>query len=132
MLYRDVLEYTTKPGERRDITKDVQEIIEKYEIKDGLCNIFAKGTTAGLMLNEDDRMLMADMEKLLSQLAPDGKMYQHPENAQSHLRSAILGSTIDIPIADGKLMRGQWQNIILWEFDVRERKRIIVVTMLGG
>ncbi len=132
MLYRDVLEYTTKPGGRHDITKDVQEIIEKYEIRDGLCNIFVKGTTAGLMINEDDRMLMADVEKLLSRLAPEDKLYQHPTNAHSHLRSIMLSTNLSVPIADGKLLLGRWQSVLLWEFDVEERKRTIVVTMVGG
>ena len=132
MLYRDVLEYTTKPNGRHDITKDVQQIIKRYEISDGLCNIFVKGTTAGLMINEDDRMLMADVEKLLSQLAPEDKLYQRPANAHSHLRSIMLSSNLSVPIAAGKLLLGRWQSILLWEFDVEERKRMIVVTVVGG
>ncbi|MBI4171000.1 MAG: YjbQ family protein [Candidatus Aenigmarchaeota archaeon] len=132
MLYRDVLEYKTKTQEKRDITKDVQELVDKYGVKDGLCNIFIQSTTAGLMINEDDRMLMADIEKLLNQLAPAERLYQHPENAHSHIRAAIFKNNLNIPIADGKLLLGTWQNIMLWEFDVKERTRTVVVTIIGG
>ncbi len=132
MLYRDILEYETKTNERRDITQDVQAVIAKCGIVEGLCNVFVQGTTAALLLNEDDRMLMADIEKMLSALAPEGKLYQHPENAASHLRSIVLRNSIDVPIAEGKLLLGQWQSIMLWEFDIKERKRSIIVTIMGG
>jgi secondary thiamine-phosphate synthase enzyme len=132
MLYRDVLEIKMKPGSRKDITKEINEAIEKYSISDGLCNIFIKGTTAGLMINEDDKMLRADIEKMLNAFAPSDKFYQHPENADSHLKAMLFGNTLSIPIADGKLLLGSWQNVMLWEFDVIERERILVITMIGG
>ena len=132
MLYRDLLELRMNPGSRKDITKDINEIIERYGIQDGLCNIFMKGTTAGLMLNEDDKMLRADIEKMLESVAPSDKFYQHPENAHSHLKSMIFGNTLSIPICEGKLLLGSWQNVMIWEFDVRERDRTLVITMIGG
>ncbi len=132
MLYRDVLEYKTKTQEKRDITKDVQELVDKYGVKDGICNIFIQSTTAGLMINEDDRMLIADIEKMLDRIAPTDKLYQHPENAYSHIRAAIFKNNLNIPIAGGKLLLGTWQNIMLWEFDVKERERTVVVTIIGG
>lgn len=131
MLYRDVLEYRLKTNERRDITADIEGMIRKYGVKDGLCNMFLKSTTAGLMINEDDRMLMADIEKLLDRLAPAEKLYQHPENAHSHLRAIVLNNSLDIPIAEGKLLLGTWQSVMLWEFDVQERERTVVVTIMG-
>jgi len=131
MLFRDVLTCKTQPNKRLDITKHVQKIIQKYRVQDGLCNIFLKATTAGIMLNEDDKMLMADMEKHFEALAPKDKIYHHSENAHSHIRSAMLNQSITIPIANGQLLMGSWQNIILWEFDVKERERIVVVTMIA-
>ncbi len=132
MLYRDLFVVRMKPGERKDITKEINDAIARYGIRDGLCNVFLKGTTAGLMLNEDDRMLVADIEKLMDTIAPMDKLYQHPENAYSHIRSMLLGSTLAIPIANGQLFMGTWQSILLWEFDVEERERTIVITMIGG
>jgi secondary thiamine-phosphate synthase enzyme len=132
MIFRDVLEYKTKSEERLDITKDVQAVVEKYSIQEGLCNIFLKGTTAALTINEDDMMLMADIKKMLARIAPPDKFYQHPENAHSHLRSILMNNCLSIPIANGKLLLGTWQSILLWEFDVEERDRMIVVTMIGG
>ena len=132
MLYRNILQYTMKTNEKRDITKDVQAVVEKCGAKDGLCSVFIQGTTAGIMLNEDDRMLMAYVEKMLNQLAPQEKLYQHPQNAPSHLKSLILNSSLNIPINDGKLLLGKWQSIMVWEFDAEERQRTIVVTVIGG
>ena len=132
MLYRNVLQYNTKAKDKLDITKDVQSVVEKYGVQDGICSIFLRGTTAAIMLNEDDRMLMADIEKLLSQLAPEEKLYQHPQNAHSHLRSMILNNSMNIPISEGRLLLGKWQSIMLWEFDVEERQRDIVVTIIGS
>jgi len=132
MLYRDVLEYKTKTQDKRDITKDVQGLVDKYGVKEGLCNIFVQSTTAGLMINEDDRMLVADIDKMLDRIAPRDKLYQHPENAHSHIKAAIFKNNLNIPVADGKLLLGTWQSIMLWEFDVKERQRTVVVTIIAG
>lgn len=132
MLYRDIVEYDTEPNKRYDITKDVQAVLDKYGVMEGLCSVFVRGTTAALLLNENDRMLMADIEKMLAALAPEGKLYQHPENAYSHLRSLLLNSSIDIPVAGGKLLLGKWQSVMLWEFDKSGRKRTVIVTIMGA
>ena len=132
MLYRDILEYSTKPNQKQDITKDVQDIIAKYGVNEGICSIFIKATTAAIMINEDDKMLMADIEKLLNQLAPKDKLYQHPENAPSHIKAIMFNNNLNVPISEGKLLLGIWQSIMLWEFDTQERQRTIVVTMIGG
>ncbi|HLC67934.1 MAG TPA: secondary thiamine-phosphate synthase enzyme YjbQ [archaeon] len=131
MLYRDVIYLHTKTDSFQDVTERVAKIIEESKIRDGLCNVFVKGTTAGVMLNENDRMLIEDFRKLLATMAPDEHLYQHPENAKSHLRAAMIGNNITIPVADGKPMVGSWQNIILFEFDVVNREREVVVTIYG-
>src|SRR3989338_6162220 len=132
MLYRDILSYQTKTNERKDITQDVEGIIGKYGIKDGLCNIFVKGTTAALLLNENDRMLIADFRRLLETLIPDNHLYQHADNAQSHLRASILSQSLTIPLSEGKMAMGEWQNILLFEFDTKPREREIIVTVQGN
>ena len=131
MIYRDILKIKTKTGGFDDITKQTEKIVDKSNVKDGLCNIFLRGTTASLLLNENDRMLIEDFRKTLNTLIPEDHLYQHPENAQSHLRAALINSHLTIPIANSKLMLGKWQSIMLFEFDTQDREREIVVTVQG-
>ncbi len=131
MIYRDVIKISTETGNFYDITKQVAEMVEKSGAADGLCNIFIKGTTASLMINENDRMLVEDFRKTLEKLIPDEHMYQHPDNAQSHLRASMLHMDLTIPVSNAKMILGNWQNILLWGFDVRPRDREIVITVNG-
>ncbi len=134
MLYRDVIKIDTKTKNFYNITERISKVVQESTLRDGLCNIFLKGTTAAMLINENDRMLVEDFRKMLEFVAPDpeDKMYQHPENAHSHIRSSLLHSTLTIPIADGKLFLGEWQNILLFEFDVTPRERDIVITLYGN
>ena len=131
MLYRDVIYLHTKTDDFYDVTERVAKVIGESKIRDGLCNIFVKGTTAAVLLNENDRMLIEDFRKLLAALAPSDHLYQHPENARSHLRAAMVGNNLTVPVADGKPLMGTWQNIILFEFDLVNREREIIVTVYG-
>ncbi len=131
MIYRDLIKLDTKTDSFSDITKKVEEVITKSGIPDGLCNVFVKGTTAALLVNENDRMLIEDFLQLMDAVAPKGKLYQHPENGHSHLRATLLNNGITIPIANHKLFIGEWQNLLLFEFDVENRQREIVVTIYG-
>lgn len=132
MLYRDIIKIETKVRSFYNITDKIAEVIQQSGIKDGLCNVFIKGTTAAMLINENDRMLIEDFRKMLELVAPDDKLYQHPENAQSHLKSALLHNTLTIPIASGELFLGEWQNVILFEFDVAPRERDVVITIYGN
>lgn len=130
MLYRDVFEIKTESGKFYDITEKIALILKQSQIPDGICNIFLPSTTAGLLINENDRMLIEDYKRFLESLAPDDMLYQHPENAESHLRASIFSQNLTIPIVNGKLSLGTWQHIILWEFDRVQRDRKIIVTII--
>jgi secondary thiamine-phosphate synthase enzyme len=132
MLYRDIIKIETKVKSFYNITEKISQVVGESRLKDGLCNIFVKGTTAAMLINENDRMLVEDFRKLLELLAPEEKLYQHPENAHSHLRSAMLHNSLTIPVAGGKLLLGEWQSILLFEFDVTPRERDIVITVYGN
>ena len=132
MIYRDIIKIKTNPNSFYDITKDVGNIVESSGLKDGLCNVFIKGTTASLLLNENDRMLIEDFRKFFERLVSDEHFYQHPDNAQSHLRASMLHIDITIPVSNGKTIMGDWQNLLLFEFDVRPREREIIVTIQGA
>jgi len=129
-MYREEIEIETKEGiSITDITKNVEEIVKKSGIKEGLCNLFIPATTAGLITNEFDFMLFEDIKRFFSNLVSDKKIYSHPENAFSHLRALFTKSDLLIPIKDGKLCLGTWQRILLMEFDIVPRKRKIIVSI---
>ncbi|MEM7819263.1 MAG: secondary thiamine-phosphate synthase enzyme YjbQ [Candidatus Aenigmatarchaeota archaeon] len=129
MIYREIIEIETKSNKYIDITNKISDIVENCHIKYGLCHIFLEGTTAGFLLNENDPMLLADFKNVFKKIAPKKKLYQHPSNAFSHIRASMLRQDLTFPINDGKLILGTWQNILLWEFDIKKRKRKIVITI---
>jgi secondary thiamine-phosphate synthase enzyme len=129
MIYRDVIELKTEQDKFYNITDKISEIVKKSKTKDGVCNIFLPATTAGLMINENDRMLVEDFRRLFRALVPEDKLYQHPENAHSHLRASMLTQNLTIPVVDSRLALGTWQSILLWEFDVTNRERKIIINI---
>jgi secondary thiamine-phosphate synthase enzyme len=129
MLYRDIFELETVSDGVYDITSSVKAVLKDSKIKEGTCNLFLTATTAGMMINENNRMLFEDFRKAFDAVAPEKKFYQHPENAFSHIRSSMLSQHLAIPVSNSDLVLGEWQSILLWEFDVGERKRKIVVTI---
>jgi len=132
MLYRDYFEFRTKKGiDFFDITEKISKIVEDSKIQEGLCNIFFEGTTGGLMINENNKMLIEDFKDYFESLASESKLYHHPTNAFSHIRASMVRQNLTIPIANGKLILGEWQSIIFWEFDITPRKRRIIVTIQG-
>ncbi len=129
MLHRNVIQIDTKEGPS-DITKHVENVVNKSHVKNGICNIFLRSTTSSIMINENDVMLFADYKKLFEQVAPENRMYAHTDNARSHLLSSLVGNEKSVPVSDGKLLLGKWQSIILWEFD-KPRRREIIVSVIG-
>lgn len=129
MFYRDIIEVNTKSGLPIDITDHVQKVLDKCDIKEGIMNLFITATTAGLVINENDRMLFEDFRRMYEEIASKDRIYHHPDNGHSHLRASLTSQHLDVPISDGKPLLGQWQRIFLWEFDKRERERKIIVTV---
>ncbi|MBI4162519.1 MAG: YjbQ family protein [Candidatus Aenigmarchaeota archaeon] len=131
MLYRHVLRIKSEPDKFYDITQQINEIIKKCMIKDGLCHLYLKSTTASLLLQEYDVMLLTDLRKLMEELTPKQKLYQHPKNAFSHIRASLLKTELTIPLFNGSLDSGQKQSIILMEFDTVAGEREIILTISG-
>ena len=132
MLFREILNINTKSGiSFLDITDKVEKIVEQYGIRIGMCNIYLTSTTAGIMINENERMLIEDFKLFFRNIVDEDKPRVHPQNATSHLRSQLVGISKNIPISNSKLILGNWQKIILWEFDKNERKREIIITING-
>ena len=131
VLFRDTIEVETKNGMSFvDITDQVVKLVYDCKIEEGICNIFLPGTTAGLMVNENDRMLIEDFKRFFRTI-DEKKLYSHPSNAFSHLRANLLRAEVTIPVSNRKLLLGKWQSIFVWEFDVEPRKRELIISVVG-
>ncbi|MAG08059.1 hypothetical protein CMO89_01180 [Candidatus Woesearchaeota archaeon] len=115
-----------------DVTSKIEEIIAKSNIKEGLCNVYVPHATAAVIINENyDPNILLDIQDALSSLIAEGK-WRHDSvdnNGAAHIKASILGPSETIPINEGKLLLGQWQNICVADFDgPRERK--VIVTLI--
>jgi secondary thiamine-phosphate synthase enzyme len=104
---------------------------------DGVLHLFVVGSTASLTTLEfEPGLVKHDLADLLQKLVPDDATYRHAqtwndENGHSHLRSALLGPGVTIPFANGKLLTGEYQQVVLVDFDTRPRKRVVIATVLA-
>jgi len=117
-----------------DITRDIEEIVEKSEIKNGQVLVFVPGATGAIVTIEHENGLLEDFKRVLRKLVPRGAGYKHEiidNNAHSNLRASLLGSSLVLPIVEGKVVRGIWQQIFFVELDVRPRRRRLVVQIMG-
>jgi secondary thiamine-phosphate synthase enzyme len=119
---------TTKRTEFIDITSRVEKIVKESKIKDGLCVVFCPHTTAGLTINENaDPSVKKDILNHLEELVPQDKNYSHSEgNSDSHIKSSLLGSSLNIIIENNSLVLGTWQGIYFCEFDGPRQRQIYV------
>jgi secondary thiamine-phosphate synthase enzyme len=129
---------TTERVEIKSITKEITAFVEQTPIRDGIIQISSLHTTAGLMLNETQGALLSDITSMFEQIIPRGVYYKHNDpllsdcdrkNADAHLRVVIVGQYLSIPIVDGKLKLGTWQNILLTEFDGPNNRQVHVQVM---
>ena len=118
-----------------DITKHVQNCVYKHELKDGLVCISIQGSTSAVTTIEYEEGLVKDLKEALDRIAPAGAEYHHDEiwhdgNGYAHVRSALVGSSVNVALIDGLLNLGTWQQIILLDFDNKERSRNITVQIV--
>ena len=123
---------TSKNQEIIDITGKIISIIKKSKINNGLCNVFAAHATAAIIINENyDPNICLDLLDALNELVPSG-IWRHDKidnNANSHIKSAILGPNETIPIKDGELQLGKWQSVMFVELDGPRQNRKIIITI---
>ncbi len=102
-----------------DVTDKVQEAVSKSKIKDGICYVFCPHTTAGLTINENaDPSVKQDIINALNKIIPENAGYLHSEgNADSHIKSAVFGSSLTIFVEKGRLLLGTWQGVYFCESD---------------
>lgn len=121
---------TQKHREFINITSKAEEILEKSRITEGMMLVSAMHITAGVYVNDAEDGLLQDIEEWLNRLAPEGVDYRHHRtgetNGDAHLKNLLIGHQVVLPITQGKLDLGPWQQLYYAEFDGRRRKRVIV------
>jgi secondary thiamine-phosphate synthase enzyme len=124
---------TNKRNGLYDITDAVRTVLKVSKVKNGLINIYVRHATAAIMIQENwDESVQNDVVNLLSNLIPKG-VWEHDAqdgNGDSHLKSGLIGPSETIPIVDGNLALGRWQNIFLCEFDGPRKDRQILITII--
>ncbi len=130
-VHTELIKLATKPKQFYDLTDKVRGIIRNSEFDAGICVVFCPGSTAAIVLNENDPTLLKDLANVLETLASEKKMWHHADNAYSHIRAALLGPDAALPVDNGKLVLGEWQQILLYEADVNPRQREVIVTVVG-
>ena len=118
-----------------DITDKVSQAAEKSKAKEGICVISSPGSTIGITTIENEPGLLEDFKEILEKLIPAKKDWRHnktwgEENAQSHMRSSFIKPFLTVPIENGKLVLGTWQQIVFIDFDSRSREREILVKVI--
>ena len=137
MTHQQQIAITTKGhGDMHDVTAQVAAIVDASGIKTGLVNVFNMGSTASLGTIEFEPGLEHDLPAILDKLIPPSREYGHERawhdgNGHSHLQATLLGPSLTVPISDGKLQLGTWQQIFHLECDVRGRRRTVIVTVVG-
>ena len=127
---------TSGHGDMHDVTADVQRIVVAAKVKVGVAHVFAIGSTAAVGVIEFEPGLKRDLPETLDRLMPPSRSYGHDQawhdgNGHSHLQATLLGPSLTVPVAAGKLVLGTWQQIIHLECDIHARERTIVVTVIG-
>jgi len=127
---------TNGHGHTIDLTPDAEHWLRGLNGGEGQLTLFVPGSTAAITTIEYEPGALRDLEEALERLAPSGREYHHDRrwgdgNGFSHLRAAVLGPSITVPVAEGKLLLGTWQQLVLVECDVRDRRRSIVMSFVG-
>ena len=121
---------TKKHRDFINITEEVEKALEKSQIKEGLILVSAMHITAGVYVNDAESGLIADIEEWLEKLAPFRRDYRHHQtgesNGDAHLKNLLIGHEVVVPVTNGKLDFGPWQQVYYAEFDGQRRKRVIV------
>jgi secondary thiamine-phosphate synthase enzyme len=120
----------------RDITADVESTVRESGVRNGLVTVMVSGSTAAVTTIEFEPGAVSDLKQTLERLAPSDIEYAHnlrwgDGNGFSHVRAALMRPSLGVPVVEGKLCLGTWQQLILLDFDNRPRSRSILVQVMG-
>ena len=129
--YREELWFETSTRRAYlNITSDVEQVLEKSGVQEGLVLVNAMHITSSVYINDDESGLLKDYDDFLEKLAPQSAMYRHNEtgedNGDAHIKRQIMGREVVVAITKGQLDFGPWEQIFYGEFDGRRRKRVLV------
>ncbi|MCK9630910.1 MAG: secondary thiamine-phosphate synthase enzyme YjbQ [Methanoregula sp.] len=137
-MYRKELHVTSeREGDIIDLTQEVRKAVKESGVKEGFVHLFAQHSTAALTTIEYEPGVISDMQRALSVIAPDTIPYAHNTrwgdgNGRSHVKAALVGPSLTVPVANGELMAGTWQQIVLLELDVNAgRTRTVICSVTG-
>ena len=137
MIFSDRISLSTKGfSDMIDITDKVTALLKRSNIEDGLVTVFCPGSTGAVTTIEYESGVLRDLQKALETLVPSNIPYEHDRrwgdgNGFSHVRAALMKPSLTIPVIEGRLTLGTWQQIVFIDFDNRSRRREIVVQFLG-
>jgi secondary thiamine-phosphate synthase enzyme len=119
-----------------DITAQVQQVVADVPVADGLVTAFVRGSTAAITTMEFEPGGVADLRALLDRLIPVDGDYEHNRlnhdtNSHAHQRASLIGASEQVPVIDGRLALGTWQQLVLIDFDDRPRDRTVVVQVVS-
>jgi len=122
-------------GQIVDLTAGIRRVVATTEVERGLVTVFATGSTVAITTMEFEPGGVGDLQQLLDRLVPVQGDYEHNRlnhdtNAHAHLRAAVIGPSESIPLVDGRLALGTWQQVVLIDFDDRPRTRTVTVQVL--
>ena len=120
----------------RDITGAVQEVVTRSGLAAGTVTVFCPSSTSALTTIEYESGCVADLRRMFEELLPSARDYAHNAtwddgNGHSHLRAALLGPSLTVPFTGSRMTLGTWQQIIYVDFDIRPRKRELIVQVMG-
>ncbi len=138
MTFSETISLSTKGfSDIIDITDRVVGVLKRCRIQDGLVTVFCPGSTGALTTIEYESGVLRDLQNALEKIVPSDRPYEHDKrwgdgNGYSHVRAALMKPSLTIPLVQGRLTLGTWQQIVFIDFDNRGRQREIIVQVLGG
>lgn len=137
MVHQEQINISTKGnGDMHDLTEKVNQVVKNSEIQKGMVNVFNVGSTGAIGAIEFEPGLQRDLPEILNKLIPPSRDYFHEQtwhdgNGHSHLQATWLGPSLTVPLANGKLVLGTWQQIFHIDCDNKARQRKVMVTVYG-
>ena len=134
--HKETITVNTKGKSLYPITNHISQLIQDWEVDDGICHLFIPHTSASLVINESfDPTARQDLETFMEHLVPEGvSWYRHTsegsDDSPSHMRAILTATSLSIPIENGKLLFGTWQGVYLFEHRTRPQRRQVLVRCL--
>ncbi len=136
VITREIHLRTQGHSDVQDITGLVAAVLSETGLRAGIATVFCPGSTGGVTTLEYEDGVVADLQRVLEEIAPVDRAYQHhlrwgDDNGSSHIRAALVGPSLTVPFTAGVLALGTWQQVVFIDFDTRPRSRRLVVQIMG-